>query len=148
MSSGKTKLENWLAVGWRVALQAARSSWRRMSDLKCRCCRGPKFGMCGNIYRRLSPSRVPSTKYSALSSPFESMLMPAAATTLNPDHFGDRLLSAVRSKRSPVLVGLDPRVDSLPSGLVAGEGREARASGFASFCRGVIDVVAPLVPAV
>jgi orotidine-5'-phosphate decarboxylase len=63
-------------------------------------------------------------------------------------HFADRLITAVRSKKTPVLVGLDPRAENLPPGLISAEGYEAAASGFASFCRGVIDVVAPLVPAV
>jgi orotidine-5'-phosphate decarboxylase len=63
-------------------------------------------------------------------------------------NFADRLIAAVRSKKTPVLVGLDPRAESLPPGLIVGDGYEAAASGFASFCRGVIDVVAPLVPAV
>src|SRR3989475_7316916 len=65
-----------------------------------------------------------------------------------PQHFADRLIAAVRSKKNPVLVGLDPRAESLPPGLIAGDGVEATASGFVSFCRGVIDAVAPLVPAV
>src|SRR5437660_12204544 len=69
-------------------------------------------------------------------------------TSATPSHFADRLIATVRSKGNPVLVGLDPRAENLPSGLIAGEGLEATASGFASFCRGVIDVVAPLVPAV
>jgi len=63
-------------------------------------------------------------------------------------HFADRLAAAVRRVGNPVLVGLDPRVESLPPGLIAGEGYEAAASSFVSFCHGVIDVVAPLVPAV
>jgi orotidine-5'-phosphate decarboxylase len=63
-------------------------------------------------------------------------------------HFADRLIGAIRSKKNPVLVGLDPRAESFPPGLIVGEGYEAAASGFTSFCRGVIDVVAPLVPAV
>jgi orotidine-5'-phosphate decarboxylase len=63
-------------------------------------------------------------------------------------HFAERLIAAIRAKKSAVLVGLDPRAESLPAGLIAGEGHEATASGFVSFCRGVIDVVAPLVPAV
>src|SRR4051794_26009938 len=67
---------------------------------------------------------------------------------MTTSHFADRLIAAVRAKQSPVLVGLDPRADSLPAGLIAGEGHEATASAFVSFCRGVIDVVAPLVPAV
>ena len=74
--------------------------------------------------------------------------MQPSVTTLNSLHFSDRLIAAVRAKGNPVLVGLDPRVDSLPTGRIAGEGLEAQASGFASFCRGVIDVVAPLVAAV
>jgi orotidine-5'-phosphate decarboxylase len=65
-----------------------------------------------------------------------------------PLHFADRLTAAVRAKGNPVLVGLDPRAESLPAGLLTGQGHEATASAFASFCRGIIDVVAPLVPAV
>ena len=65
--------------------------------------------------------------------------------------FADRLDAAVRRCRNPVLVGLDPRAESLPEGLLAdaknaGPGETAAAYG--KFCRGVIDVVAPLVPAV
>lgn len=65
--------------------------------------------------------------------------------------FADRLAESVRRCRTPVLVGLDPRVADLPDGLLdpadAGR-REAVGAAFAAFCRGVIDVVAPLVPAV
>jgi len=49
------------------------------------------------------------------------------------------------------MVGLDPRYDLLPSGLRptgSQAGLSARADAFAEFCRGVIDVVAPLVPIV
>ncbi len=67
---------------------------------------------------------------------------------ISTDHFADRLLAAVRQKRTPVLVGLDPRAESLPPGLLAGEGYEAVAKAYIAFCRGVIDVVADLVPAV
>ncbi len=67
---------------------------------------------------------------------------------LLPDHFADRLIGAIRRKRNPVLVGLDPRAESLPKGLLAGEGHEAVARAYVAFCRGIIDVVAPLVPAV
>ncbi|MBC7855961.1 MAG: orotidine-5'-phosphate decarboxylase [Pirellulaceae bacterium] len=69
-------------------------------------------------------------------------------TQFNPDHFADRLIAAIRRKRNPVLVGLDPRAESLPKGLLAGEGNEAVARAYVAFCRGIIDVVAPLVPAV
>src|SRR5262245_66057290 len=63
-------------------------------------------------------------------------------------HFADRLAAAVRQKGNPVLVGLDPRAESLPPGLISGSGAEATARGYIAFCRGVIDVVAPLVAAV
>jgi orotidine-5'-phosphate decarboxylase len=69
-------------------------------------------------------------------------------TQLHPGHFADRLIGAIRSKKNPVLVGLDPRAESLPKGLLAGEGNEAVARAYVAFCRGIIDVVAPLVPAV
>ena len=67
---------------------------------------------------------------------------------MTSSHFSDRLTAAVRRVGNPVLVGLDPRRESLPPGLVAGEGFEATARAYATFCRGVIDVVAPLVAAV
>ncbi len=63
-------------------------------------------------------------------------------------HFADRLAGAVRNKRNPVLVGLDPRAESLPPGIIAGAGHDAIARAFLQFCQGVIDVVAPLVAAV
>jgi orotidine-5'-phosphate decarboxylase len=65
--------------------------------------------------------------------------------------FADRLDAAVRRCGNPVLVGLDPRAASLPAGLLTGgenASLAARAEAFEKFCRGVIDVVAPLVPAV
>jgi orotidine-5'-phosphate decarboxylase len=66
-------------------------------------------------------------------------------------HFGDRLAAAVRRCGNPVLVGLDPRWEQLPAGFTAGGGGDdlpTRARVFAMFCMEVIDVVAPLVPAV
>jgi orotidine-5'-phosphate decarboxylase len=69
-------------------------------------------------------------------------------TTTKEPHVADRLIAAVREKRTPVLVGLDPRSEILPKRILSGQGLEATASAYASFCRGVIDVVAPLVPAV
>jgi len=65
--------------------------------------------------------------------------------------FIDRLDAAVRRRRTPVLVGLDPRRESLPPGLLAecaGDDYEAIAGAYGRFCRAVIDAVAPLVPAV
>jgi orotidine-5'-phosphate decarboxylase len=69
--------------------------------------------------------------------------------TLSP--FADRLADAVRRKKTPVLVGLDPRFESLPRPLSEGRNAHdpgARAETYGVFCRELIDVVAPLVPAV
>lgn len=66
------------------------------------------------------------------------------------DHFADRLIAAVRRCHNPVLVGLDPRAESLPQGLRVENSRNytAVADAYRRFCQGVIDVVAPLVPIV
>jgi len=65
--------------------------------------------------------------------------------------FADRLAAAVRRCQNPVLVGLDPRAQSLPPGLLRDANNAAAAetaAAYRDFCRGIIDVVAPLVPAV
>jgi orotidine-5'-phosphate decarboxylase len=65
--------------------------------------------------------------------------------------FADRLAAAVRRTKTPTLVGLDPRAESLPQGLLdpaKAKDPAAVADAYRIFCRGVIDVVAPLVPAV
>jgi orotidine-5'-phosphate decarboxylase len=65
--------------------------------------------------------------------------------------FGEKLAVAVREKKTPVLVGLDPRWESLPEGIRNRSGDSdaiVKAEGYAEFCRGVIDAVALLVPAV
>jgi len=68
------------------------------------------------------------------------------------EHFADRLVGAIRRRGNPVLVGLDPRLDSLPPSVRGEVEREsdpdAVAAAYWAFCREVIDVVAPLVPAV
>ena len=66
-------------------------------------------------------------------------------------NFSDRLYDSVRRAKNPIVVGLDPRIEKLPNGLIASEtapNAEQAAAGFSLFCRGVIDVVASLVPAV
>lgn len=66
-------------------------------------------------------------------------------------NFPQRLADAVRSRRTPVLVGLDPRFDSLPAPLTKGlqaTNPVAVAAAYEAFCKDVIDVVAPLVGAV
>jgi orotidine-5'-phosphate decarboxylase len=68
--------------------------------------------------------------------------------------FADRLIDAVRRKRSRLCVGLDPRPEFVPPALrdaavaAHGETAETVARMFLDFNRAVIDVVAPLVPAV
>jgi len=67
------------------------------------------------------------------------------------NHFGDNLYNAVQRTGTPVLVGLDPRLANLPVSMLADVDERdlsSVASAFARFCREVIDVVAPLVPAV
>ena len=65
-------------------------------------------------------------------------------------HFTDQLAAAVRRLASPVVVGLDPRWEQLPDGFRAAgdDSLEVKAQAFEAFCNGVVDVVAPLVPAV
>jgi orotidine-5'-phosphate decarboxylase len=65
--------------------------------------------------------------------------------------FADRLTESIRRCGNPVVVGLDPRKASLPDGLLPtswGDEVDAIAQAYRTFCNGVIDVVAPLVPAV
>src|SRR5258707_540178 len=62
-------------------------------------------------------------------------------------HFADRLATAVRAKRTPLCVGLDPRFESLPTSL---QRRHAGnpAAAYEEFCLRVLDIVAPLVAVV
>ena len=61
-------------------------------------------------------------------------------------NFTDRLAEAVRSKRSPLMVGLDPRAGLLPDALRPADGapRDAVAEAYREFCCAVIDAVADL----
>ena len=66
-------------------------------------------------------------------------------------HFADRLTAAVRRTKTPTLVGIDPRLDNLPAPLrptVESPSPEQIATAFVEFSKGIVDVVAPLVPAV
>lgn len=69
-------------------------------------------------------------------------------------HFTDRLHEAIRKKGTAALVGLDPRLDWIPPCIV-GHARAAESSevaiaarAFEEFCVRLIEIVAPLVPAV
>jgi len=69
-------------------------------------------------------------------------------------HFADRLAEAVDTKGNPCCVGLDPRLELIPTPLraqVIGDeplGCQSAARLVEAFCREVLDVVAPLVPVV
>ncbi|MFN0167729.1 MAG: orotidine-5'-phosphate decarboxylase [Bryobacteraceae bacterium] len=65
--------------------------------------------------------------------------------------FADRLVTAVRKKSSPCVVGLDPRIDLMPEFVKSGRGAASRAtvcSIISDFHEVVLDAVADLVPAV
>lgn len=64
--------------------------------------------------------------------------------------FSSRLAQAVIEKKTPALVGLDPRLASLPAPLQPPIGSDVTviAAAYETFCNGIVDVVAPLVPAV
>jgi len=64
------------------------------------------------------------------------------------DHFADRLIAAVQAKNNPLMVGLDPRPDRLPFDFEPKSSLDATADAFEYFCKGIIDVVAPLVACV
>lgn len=66
-----------------------------------------------------------------------------------PEHFVDRLTAAIAEKRAPVCVGVDPLYERLPEALAAeADGPQARLEAMRQFCQGVIEEVAPHVPAV
>ncbi|NBU40976.1 MAG: orotidine-5'-phosphate decarboxylase [Planctomycetia bacterium] len=71
--------------------------------------------------------------------------------TALPPRFATRLTAAVTARHTPSCIGLDPRLESLPPAATLntdpGDPRSI-ADAFRSFCRDVIDVVAPLVPVV
>ncbi len=72
-------------------------------------------------------------------------------TDLQQIHFGDRLAEVVRSKKSAVCVGLDPRWGSLPDSIRSGiraDDRSAVAAATECYCRHVIDAVAEYTPVV
>jgi orotidine-5'-phosphate decarboxylase len=63
------------------------------------------------------------------------------------NHFADRLFDAVRQKRTPLCVGLDPRYDSLPAAIRARHPSTlaGQARAYEEFCFRVIELVAPFV---
>ncbi len=69
----------------------------------------------------------------------------------SPLPFSTRLAAAVRRTGTPLMVGLDPRFESLPRVLQLQQERVSfaeAAEAYRAFCLLVIDVVADLVPIV
>jgi len=62
-------------------------------------------------------------------------------------NFADRLLAAAEAKGAPVCVGLDPVLDRLPAAIAKAHAGQPVAAIHA-FCLGVVEAVAPHVPAV
>ncbi|MDR2344657.1 MAG: orotidine-5'-phosphate decarboxylase [Planctomycetaceae bacterium] len=65
--------------------------------------------------------------------------------------FSELLTEAIYNKRNPVMVGLDPRFDCIPRAVCRNtdpQDGEQVAEVFREFCCEVIDIVAPLVPAI
>ncbi len=69
---------------------------------------------------------------------------------MTQNRFSERLASGIRERKTPVLVGLDPRLDMLPVLLQPAETTNLvqAATAYGQFCREVIDAVAPLVAVV
>lgn len=69
-------------------------------------------------------------------------------------HFADRLIEAIQKKGNPICVGLDPRLEQIPTQIVKtnsekfGETFEAAANAFLEFNKGIIDAVYDVVPVV
>ncbi len=70
-------------------------------------------------------------------------------------HFGDRLAHRIKELGNPTVVGLDPRLDTIPSFIkeaavrqYKGENLEAVSAALIAFNVGIIDAIADIVPAV
>lgn len=66
----------------------------------------------------------------------------------------DVLQGKIRKLKAPIMVGLDPTVELIPPELLAecrerlGDNVEARAESYLRFCKGILDALKKLVPAV
>lgn len=71
-----------------------------------------------------------------------------------PENFADRLLAAIKAKNAPVCVGIDPDYDKLPAEITDQKAlndetdSEASLDAVLEYCRRVIKIVKPHVPAV
>lgn len=71
-----------------------------------------------------------------------------------PQHFADRLLQAIEEKKSPTCVGIDPDYGRLPADIASQPGLndasrvDSALDAVLEFCRRIIHIVSPYVPAV
>lgn len=69
-------------------------------------------------------------------------------------HFADRLYNAVKAKKTPLIVGLDPVYSRLPSAIISHRGMdneldaEAAVDAIFDFCTQTMRIIAPMVPAI
>jgi orotidine-5'-phosphate decarboxylase len=76
------------------------------------------------------------------------------ARGLPMESFPDRLMEAIDHKGCPITVGIDPRLDLIPTSIVrtyftrSGETHRAASSAIREFNLRVLDAIAPLVPTV
>ena len=67
------------------------------------------------------------------------------------NHFADRLITAIKTKQTPLVVGLDPRWERLPSSLtgkIDPADFKTKAMAYQRFCCDIMDAVVGIVPAV
>ena len=67
------------------------------------------------------------------------------------NHFADRLITAIKTKQTPLVVGLDPRWERLPSSLIGKidpADFKTKAMAYQRFCCDIMDAVVGIVPAV
>lgn len=62
------------------------------------------------------------------------------------DNFVDRLITAIKEKNSPIVVGLDPKLDFIPSHII--EKYNNAGEAIYEFNKGLIDALYDIVPAV
>jgi len=73
---------------------------------------------------------------------------------MSHENFADRLLAAIAQKRSPLVVGLDPSYNQLPSAITSQKSlndennAQACVDAVVEFCTRLLKIVAPHVPAV
>jgi orotidine-5'-phosphate decarboxylase len=70
------------------------------------------------------------------------------------NHFGDRLCNAVKAKKTPLIVGLDPVYSRLPAAIISHHEMddefdvEAAVEAIFDFCTQTMQIIAPMVPAI